>query len=44
MVPVDGQFSEEGLRLLGPDFQMLNEKLDTFIVGWPNTDYVELGA
>jgi hypothetical protein len=42
--PVDGQFSEEGLRLLGPEFQTLNQKLDTFVTGWPFTDYVELGA
>lgn len=33
----------EGKRLLEPDFQPLNEKLDTFVTGWPYTDYVELG-
>jgi hypothetical protein len=33
----------EGKRLLEPGFQTLNEKLATFVTGWPNTDYVELG-
>ena len=39
----DGQLTEEGKRLLEPDFQVLNAKLDTFINGWPFTDYIELG-
>ena len=43
MVPADGKISEEGLRLLGPDWEMLNEKLNTYITGWPNTSYVEIG-
>jgi hypothetical protein len=30
------------LRLLGPDWDKLNEKLDTYITGWPFTDYVEI--
>ena len=43
IVPEPGTISEEGLRLLGPNFQKLNEKLDTLVTGWPFTDYVELG-
>ena len=38
-----GQLTEEGQRLLGADFQVLNKKLNTFVIGWPNTDYIELG-
>ena len=41
--PTPDQVSEEGLRLLGPDWDRLNEKLDTFITGWPGTTYVEIG-
>jgi hypothetical protein len=41
--PPQGQISEEGLRLLGPDWEKLSKKLNTFITGWPNTDYVEIG-
>lgn len=39
----DGPISEEALRLLGPDWDKLNEKLKTFITGFPYTDYVEIG-
>ena len=39
----DGPISEEALRLLGPDWEKLNEKLNTFITGFPYTDYVEIG-
>ena len=38
-----GQLTEEGKRLLEPDFQTLNNKLNTFVTGWPSTAYVELG-
>jgi hypothetical protein len=38
-----GQLTEEGKRLLEPDFQTLNQKLNTFVIGWPYTDYIELG-
>ena len=38
----DEQLTEEGKRLLEPDFQVLNQKLDTFVTGWPHTDYIEL--
>lgn len=38
-----GQLTEEGQRLLEPDFQVLNQKLDTFVTGWPSTSYIELG-
>jgi hypothetical protein len=41
--PAQGQISEEGLRLLGPDWDALNAKLNTYITGWPNTSYVEIG-
>jgi len=34
---------EEGQRLLEPDFQALNTKLDTFVTGWPFADYIEVG-
>ena len=44
IVPESGTISEEGLRLLGPNFPKLNEKLDTFVTGWPFTDYIELGG
>jgi len=43
VVPAPEQISEEGLRLLGPDWDRLNEKLDTLIAWLPNTDYVEIG-
>ena len=43
VTPTYGQVSEEGLRLLGPDWDKLNEKLDTLIAWLPNTDYVEIG-
>jgi len=39
----DGQLTEKGQRLLEPDFQALNTKLDTFVTGWPFADYIELG-
>ena len=38
-----GQLTEEGKQLLEPDFQVLNKKLNTFVTGWPYTDYIELG-
>jgi hypothetical protein len=38
-----GQLTEEGSRLLGADFDRLGERLDTYIEGWPFTDYVEIG-
>ncbi len=38
-----GQLTEEGKRLLKPDFQILNKKLDTFVTGWASTAYIELG-
>ncbi len=38
-----GKLTEEGSRLLGPEFEELNKKLDTYITGWPYTDYVEQG-
>jgi hypothetical protein len=34
--------TEEALALLGPEFPILNEKLDKFLVDWPYTDYIEI--
>jgi hypothetical protein len=42
-VSAPGQLTEEGSRLLGADFDTLNERLDTYIAGWPFTDYIEIG-
>jgi hypothetical protein len=42
-VPEEDKLSEECLQLLGPEFDILNKKLDTFVAGWPSTDYIELG-
>jgi hypothetical protein len=33
--------SEEAARLLGPEFDALLQKMDTFTVDWNFTDYVE---
>jgi hypothetical protein len=41
--PSNDVINEEGLRLLGPEFDVANKKLDTYVTGWPNTDYVEQG-
>jgi hypothetical protein len=41
--PVPDQVSEEGLQLLGPEFDELNKKLDTYVTGWPYTDYIVQG-
>lgn len=35
------ELTEEGLRLLGPEFDGLNKKLGTYVTGWPFTDYIE---
>ena len=43
VTPTYGQVSEEGLRLLGPDWDKVNAKLDTFVASWSDTDYVEIG-
>ena len=42
-VPGPGQVNEEGRRLLGPEFSEMNRKLDTYVTGWPYTDYIEQG-
>jgi len=42
VVQGEGQLTAEGQGLLEPDFQVLNKKLDTFVTGWPSTDYIEL--
>ncbi len=41
-LPAPDQISEEVLQLLGPEFDEANKKLDTLVVGWPSTDYVEM--
>jgi hypothetical protein len=38
-----GQLTEEGSLLLGADFDALSERLDTYITGWPFTDYIDIG-
>jgi hypothetical protein len=42
-VQADGELTAEGKRLLEPDFQVLNQKLDTFVTGWLDTAYIKLG-
>jgi hypothetical protein len=44
IVAADGSLTEEGQRLLGTHFAKMNEKLNTFVTGWPHTDYIELGG
>jgi hypothetical protein len=44
IVLADDSLTEEGQRLLGSNFAKMNEKLGTFVTGWPFTDYVELGG
>ncbi len=41
IVPSEDHITEEGKRLLGPGFDEANKKLDTYVVGWPFTDYIE---
>jgi hypothetical protein len=36
-----GDLTEEGKRLLGADFAEMGKILDTYIVDWPFTDYIE---
>ena len=43
-VTTDDSVTEEARRLLGDRFVKLNEKLNTFVTGWPHTDYVELSG
>jgi hypothetical protein len=35
-------FTEEALQILGPEFIAANAKLDTFVVDWPGTQYVDM--
>jgi hypothetical protein len=39
-VPSPDHITEEALRLLGPDWDKCNEILDTYVTGWPFTDYI----
>ncbi len=41
--PADDQLTEEAVRLLGPEFDEINKKLDTYVTGWPFTDYIVQG-
>ena len=43
MPKTTGEFTEEGLRLLGPEFDELNKKLDKYVTDFPMTDYIEQG-
>jgi hypothetical protein len=42
ITPSEGQLTAEGQRLLEPNFQILNQKLETLVMGWPYTDYIEV--
>ena len=42
-VPAPDKITEEALRLLGPEFGEMNKKLDTYVIGWPSTDYIVQG-
>ena len=41
--PNDDQLTKEADRLLGPEFDEINKKLDAYITGWPFTDYIVQG-
>ena len=43
-VSAPDQITEEGQRLLGPEFAEMNKKLDAYVTGWPYTDYIEQGV
>lgn len=43
IMPAPGRISDEGIRLIGPEFQLLGDALDAYVADWPFTDYVELG-
>lgn len=44
IVLANGDITELGQQLLGPNFAKMNEKLDKFIEDWPHTSYIELGG
>ena len=37
------ELTEEALRLLGPEFDEIGKKLDTYVTGWSSTDYIVQG-
>jgi hypothetical protein len=39
--PPSDELTDEAKRLLGPEFDELNKILDTYVTGWPYTDYIE---
>ena len=41
--PATREWTEEALRVLGPEFKPLSDKLMSMITEWASTDYVELG-
>jgi hypothetical protein len=42
LFPVDGEgISEEAAKLLGPEWDAVLQKMDTFTVDWNFTDYLE---
>lgn len=43
VAPTPDQITEEGKRLLGPGFDEASSKLDTYVIGWPSTDYIAQG-
>lgn len=44
IMPAEGGLTDEGRRLLEPEFSVLGKKLNTFVTGWPYTHYIELGS
>jgi hypothetical protein len=42
--PAPHQITEEGQRLLGPEFEETSKLLFTYVTDWPFTDYIEQGT
>jgi hypothetical protein len=40
---IPDEITEETLQLLGPEFDEMSKKLDTYVTAWPFTDYIEQG-
>ncbi len=40
---IPDELTEEAVRLLGPEFDEMGKKLDTYVTGWPFTDYIVQG-
>lgn len=41
--PTPDQITEEGLRVLGPEFNEMSKKFYSYLKDWPFTDYIEQG-